>query len=253
MNYPVPLSTLRSICEKETRVLIRLLSLLGLTVIAFFAGGCASPVSNYRAEATEVSFPALDTEVTAQVGEEMLRQGKYYEGDGIRLSQEIKFGGLFTAYTLTPGEYAKEGEDKTSEFFQPSTGPRGGAVKKNPIADPWKSIQLMKDNSKIAVITFINAKIPEKAVGITRIKIPVLADDAFQQTLIYSGRVGTKIKIGYREFSNNNARPAFNNDVDYDLNESKIIGYKGARIEILEATNELIRYRVLQNFNRAER
>jgi len=45
---------------------------------------------------------------------------------------------------------------------------------------------------------------------------------------------------------------AFNNDVDYDLNESKVIGYKGARIEIIEATNELIKYRVLKNFNQAQ-
>ena len=69
--------------------------------------------------------------------------------------------------------------------------------------------------------------------------------------LIYSGRVGDKIKAGYREFSNNLARPAFNNDVEYDLRESSVIGYKGARIEVVEATNEHIKYKVIQNFSRA--
>ena len=81
----------------------------------------------------------------------------------------------------------------------------------------------------------------------------VLSDDSFQQTLIYSGKLGNKIKIGYREFSNNQARPAFNNDVEYDLSESAVIGYKGARLEIVGATNETIKYRVIQNCNRAER
>ncbi len=69
------------------------------------------------------------------------------------------------------------------------------------------------------------------------------------QSLIYSGKVGNKIKLGYREFSNNLARPAFSNDVEYDLTESTIVGYKGARIEVIEATNQYIKYQVLQSFN----
>jgi hypothetical protein len=214
---------------------------------------CATPQRNYRPEVTEISWPALNTETVAQVGEEMLRQGKYYEGDGIRLAEEMKFGGLITAYRMSAGEYAKEGEDKESEFYQPSSGPKGGSIQKGALIDPWKSIQYQKDGSKIAIVTIFHAKVSEKAKGVARIKIPLLAEDSFQQTLIYSGKLGQKIKVGYREFSNNVARPAFHNDVEYDLGESKVVGYKGARIEILEATNELIRYRVLQNFNRAER
>ena len=57
------------------------------------------------------------------------------------------------------------------------------------------------------------------------------------------------LTLGYREFSNDKARPAFNNDVEYDLNSSKIIGYKGARIEVIEADNQNITYKVLSNFN----
>lgn len=77
----------------------------------------------------------------------------------------------------------------------------------------------------------------------------VSSENSFQQTLLYNGRVGDKINIGYRESSGNMARPAFNNEVEYDLSESKTIGYKGARIEVIEATNQSIKYRVLSNFN----
>ena len=63
--------------------------------------------------------------------------------------------------------------------------------------------------------------------------------------------VGDKIDVGYREFSNNNARPAFNNDVEYDLTQSRTIGYKGAQLEVIEATNQHIQYRVIRNFNQA--
>ena len=47
------------------------------------------------------------------------------------------------------------------------------------------------------------------------------------------------------------ARPAFSNDVEYDLLESKTIAYKGAMIEVIEATNQHIKYIVKRNFNKA--
>lgn len=75
-----------------------------------------------------------------------------------------------------------------------------------------------------------------------------MRSNSFQQSLIYSGRIGDKINIGYREFANSQARPAFNNDVEYDFNSSNIIGYKGAEIEIIEATNQFIKYKVIRNF-----
>ncbi len=217
-----------------------------------FLSGCTAPAYNYRAEVTEISTPPLNDVVSVQIGEEMMRQGKYYEKDAINLSQDITFG-LFRMYTLAPGDYIKTGEDKEAEYYQPGSGLRGGKVTKAALADPWESVQLLKNKNKIGIVTIFHVKVSEEANGVTRVKRPFLADDSFQQTLIYSGKIGTKVKIGYREFSNNMARPAFNNDVEYDLSESKIIGYKGARIEILEATNEFIRYRVIQNFNRAER
>lgn len=83
--------------------------------------------------------------------------------------------------------------------------------------------------------------------------MPSLHRDSFQQTLLYSGKVGNKINIGYREFSNSLARPAFNNNVEYDLSESKTIAYKGAQLEILEATNQHIKFRLIKNFNSAVR
>jgi hypothetical protein len=36
------------------------------------------------------------------------------------------------------------------------------------------------------------------------------------------------------------------------LDESADIGYKGARLEILNATNQYIEYKVISNFNKAD-
>lgn len=45
------------------------------------------------------------------------------------------------------------------------------------------------------------------------------------------------------------ARQAFSNDVEYDLSESHQVRYKGALLEIINATNQSITYKVIRNFN----
>lgn len=122
---------------------------------------------------------------------------------------------------------------------------------KSALADPWRSIMTKKGQRTFCVVTAFNATVCNDNVKFERRKKAILTQDSFQQTLIYSGKVGNKINIGYREFSGSSARPAFNNNVEYDLSESPIIGYKGAQLDIIEATNQHIKYRVIKNFNNA--
>ncbi|WP_234715586.1 hypothetical protein [Sphingopyxis macrogoltabida] len=85
--------------------------------------------------------------------------------------------------------------------------------------------------------------------GFTRVTRPVVSESNFQQTLIYSGRVGDRVKIGYRESAGDMARPAFSNEAEYDLSVSKEVAYRGAKIRIIEANNQSITYEVISNFN----
>ena len=210
--------------------------------------GCATPDFNYRPDTTNISQPPLNQLITSYVGDTMLRQGKYTEHEAIYITEKIDVG---WAYDLLPGYYLKKGEDKQTETFYPGGGDESGHITKAALADPWSAVMTHKQKDKICVITVFNATSCKKAARYERRKKPVLTHDSFQQTLIYSGKVGTKINISYREFSNSLARPAFNNDVEYDLSSSPTIGYKGARITVLKATNEYIKYRVLSNFNKA--
>ena len=61
--------------------------------------------------------------------------------------------------------------------------------------------------------------------------------------------VGNKINIGYREFQGGMARAAFSNEVEYDLSESKTIRYKGAVLDIMDANNQSITFKLTRNFN----
>lgn len=228
---------------------MKILALLVCSV-GLLLGGCATPTYNYQPESISISEPPINSTNTSQVGDEMLNQGKYQQAEALYLSQP---NSVRWAYTLHPGFYRKTGDDATGEFFLPSSGPQAGHIERAGLADPWKAVMLKKEQPNLCVVTVLNVAACVNGEGVERRKQRIVSQDSFQQTLIYSGKVGNKINIGYREFSNNNARPAFNNNVEYDLSESKTIGYKGAQLEIIEATNQTITYRVLKNFNAAVR
>ena len=240
----------RNSCATNHLFRMKRTTLLALPVCLLLSA-CATPKANYIPKTEQISRPPLNTEVTVSVGDEMLRQGVYTEREAIRVTQPIKMGG-FASFTIFPGVLLKVGEDAKREFFEPSLDGEGARIEKCALCDPWKSVSLNKKTGDIGVITVFNVEVDTKPQGIMRTTHNVASDKSFQQTLIYSGKVGTRIRIGYREFANDIARPAFSNDAEYDLNESRIIGYKGARIEVIEATNQSIRYVVLQNFNSAK-
>lgn len=70
----------------------------------------------------------------------------------------------------------------------------------------------------------------------------------FQQTIEYGGRNGDILKFTYSEFSDGYARQAFTREFQVDLTQGKVAAYKGAIIEIENATNSSITYKVVRNF-----
>jgi len=80
---------------------------------------------------------------------------------------------------------------------------------------------------------------------------PVIREDSFKYTALYQGKTQNSIKISFREFKNDMARPAFTQDIDYELNADggATIGFKGLRIEVIKATNMDLTYKVIKDYN----
>lgn len=72
----------------------------------------------------------------------------------------------------------------------------------------------------------------------------------FRQELIYNGKSQNSIKVQYREFNNDMIRPAFFQELSFDLSESPIIGFRGMRIEVIKATNSDITFIVRSPMNK---
>lgn len=217
---------------------------IGLLIIV---AACATPSYNYVPRVEAFSSPPLGEVTAVSVGDEMLSQGVLKYQNGIEVPQNTKVSG----YTLSGGFYAQTGQSEKASFhsFLAGTGaPNGyGTLTKGALMDPAQSIEAYYDENKLCVITVFNLHTCRDR-DFQRTEKAIVSPDSFQQTLLYSGRVGDKISISYREFSGSVARPAFSNDVEYDLSESSEIAYKGARLEIVEATNTTITFRVLSNF-----
>lgn len=205
----------------------------------FLFTGCARV--QYNGGATfikDIDYPPLNEIVTAHIGDHLVQKGSIHEIEALEVKSPLN-GAL---YQIPAKTYAPFGHDSEYKYFD-STG-----VSKSVLADPFKALALeTKPNGQLCVVTVFDLmSCYDGNFQIT--KAVHEKGNSFQQTLIYSGRIGNKINISYREFSNNIARPAFNNNVEYDLSTSNQIGYKGALIEVIKADNNSITYKVIHNF-----
>jgi hypothetical protein len=70
----------------------------------------------------------------------------------------------------------------------------------------------------------------------------------FKQEFIYNGKNGDNVKFLYREYTNNQIRGGFTQNVEYDLKDSKIVGFRNLKFEIIQVDNVEINYSIIHPF-----
>lgn len=218
-------------------------------------GACATVKNNYVPVVEQISEPPLDEVHTATIGDYMLKQGTATRTKGVYLSQSNQIG----SFNLSKGFYPQSGADEKYVFTSYAIGnameglgrvTTGGGLGGMGLPN---GIRFARDEQKTCVIYSggygISQPICDTEYPYQFTERPIVSENNFQQALIYSGRIDGKVRVSYREFSGNMARPAFSNEAEYDLERSDIIAYKGARIRVIDADNEKIEYVVLNNFN----
>ncbi|MDT8427070.1 MAG: hypothetical protein RQ733_13960 [Methyloprofundus sp.] len=82
-----------------------------------------------------------------------------------------------------------------------------------------------------------------------------MASGSYKKEVIYQGKIGNKINMLYREFFANGdqfmIRDAFTQKIEYELDENgkALVGFKGLRMDIIEASNNSIKYKIIKDFN----
>jgi len=205
-------------------------------------------------------LPPLNEVTVAEIGDSIVSSGSLYTRPAIRLAETVSHSGTskgpFTI-VLPAGLYIASGRSSfpvPGIFYQfPS-----------PVSFRWHGGAFMKAGSAVvrggvfvpdheggtpqiywhATDTGIPLTDPEPRIRFERTEHQEFQSDSFQRELVYNGRSGDTIKLIYREFVENRIRPAFTQEVTYDLGQGDVIGFKGARFEVHSADNVEIRYTV---------
>jgi len=207
-----------------------------LCMLLALAGCRTKPVAVIPSYSMQV-IPAVGSTVTVGIGEHMLTQGDATTVDAVVLRRQTVIGD----FVVEPGTYPQTHENAEYRMFQNVVMTRAGRVQRN------GKLYLFKKDSGTSNICLDRKRCVDAEFSVG--KSTTYSKSTNQQTLIYSGRIGNRVTLGYREFFDDIARPAFSNDVNYDLTESRVLGYKGARVEVIEATNTEIKYKVIAGFN----
>ncbi|MEQ1738297.1 MAG: hypothetical protein ABL884_00170 [Methyloglobulus sp.] len=199
-------------------------------------------------------YPGIGETKTVEVGESLVWKDKQATIPAIDIEQTIvhpaeNLGNKFTL-TLLSGRYVESGKDAFGTFYE---GKKGNFLMNNQAAENDAGLYVTNLYPTKTEIYVLNANIPLSYIrnGIPFKKSFYQKRDnlSFKKELVYTGVSQKVISILYREFNEDMARPAFSQDLKYDLSESNIIGYRGARFEIIKATNQELTYKTLKQLD----
>jgi hypothetical protein len=211
-----------------------------------------------------VAFPGTGEESAVEIGQSMVLTGKQYVTPAIKLDKPVTHFGRYNdkyqfVLTVPAGLMKSSGMDEEGKFYESPTPIefkyrnindntdsepeflRGGIYVANDSTQPTEVYWFWEKTIKPA----LNAKHP--GIVFNKAKIESFGKDSFKRELVYTGISQNTISILYREFINDFARPAYSQDLKYDISRgNNLIGYGGARFQVIKADNINIRYKVIK-------
>lgn len=249
---------------KITRVLaFQLRALLAVVVVAGLAQGCATVSENMkrsfspsRFTPSVVDYPAIGETRTAEVGESLIWKGKQTTIPAVDVKETVTYQasnmGKSFVITVLPGRYVEQGKDASGTYYkgEPGTLLADGA----PVNTPDTGIYISDaDPSKTEVYVlpanWRPLSYPKDGIPFSRASHQRQDALGFKRELVYTGVSKNVVFVLYREFSSDLARPAFSQELKYDLSEGRVVGYRGARFEVISATNQGIKYKTLKQLD----
>lgn len=206
---------------------------------------------------TIIDFPIVGELKTVEVGESLVRKDKQTTIPSIDIEQATEhnlenLGRKFTIVVL-PGRYTESGKDAFGKFYKSTEGkilvdgqsfPSSLTTGIYVLDSDPKQTEIWVRNPNTALISYDAAGIP-----FTKSVYQRWDELSFKKELVYTGISQNVVSVMYREYQNDMARPAFSQDLKYDLSQSKTVGYRGSRFEIIKATNQGLTYKTLKQLD----
>lgn len=245
---------------------VKKFALLLVAVSVALTGCMSSPFKRMNLTNLEViDFPAVGQLTTRNLGERLVAKGVRTKGEALEVKSNTTFGhevGEFSAtcamlvlpstqFYIGVWQTKRVTADCYGPFNMQSTHPDGSTDWNCP--GRYLVGDICQDRSTAQYFITLGGQHLgiwlKRGLGNLAVTEKVSINQAsYVQELLYNGRSGDILKFIYREFAGNLMRPAFTQDVQYDLSKSTEIGFKSARIEVFSATNTDIKYKLLNNF-----
>lgn len=226
--------------------------ILTTTITVILLAGCASPMpapaQQNVGRSTIIYTPILNEINRVELGKTILSSELLTRTQGIALGHRIseKVNPPGTSH-IEAGELALHHSDSNGDYYSGNaTYTMLGQIVPS---SERVGIFVPADSNKPALLYhFANGyhfgKTP--VTDYRKITIKKLTSESFRRELIYTGVSQNTLTLQYREFKDNLARPAFMQELKYDLSQGKEIGYNGARFEIINAGNVELTYKVIK-------
>jgi len=232
---------------------------------AVLLSGCAStPIRMVEStQSRTINDPAVGATATRGIGETLIAQGVRTTGPALEVIDATQFNKadgeksiMTCAVTVQPGNYFKRGEYTKDPQGADCYGPvqmqltlaDGGTNWNCPGQMMFADICRDAQGNYFAALALTKAYLKQDFDHLRVGEKVVERKPNFVQELVYTGRERDTLKLLYREFSDDIARPAFAQELTYDLAESRTVGFRSARIEVVEANNTEITYRLVSGF-----
>jgi hypothetical protein len=225
-------------------------SLMMGILLLLVASGCGTSASYLPPSSIKRSdWPAVGEEIRGELGNTLVIQRNVSISEGYELLESIIVSRLGQSWILRPGIYRLSHEDRSWRYFEAVDG----IVWKN-LAGTQQEILGGFAISRSDSAKFVHWSVgPAPGISISapslkEFEIVLTHRHGYQRELIYNGMSGNTLRFLYREMRYGRTDGSLTQDIQYDLGEGDIIGFKGARIRVLEAKNIHLRYSVLSHF-----
>lgn len=226
---------------------------LWLTFCAVAISGCVN-APRIEIPVSIIDRPSMNQAANAELGATILEQGRYRVSDALIARNDIVWdmGPLRVKVTIPSGILIAEQRDaEFTYYFSNRTTARdpltGEALAWQRNAALRIRIDNFSDVRGVALPTGESFLISPAPI-LERTRIPLLDATGFRKELVYGGRSGDILKFQYREVSGNAVQPRINQDIEWNLHDGMVVSFKGAKIEVLDATNARLSYEVRSSF-----
>jgi hypothetical protein len=229
-----------------------------LVLAALLLTGCASTLSTAPTTTQKVGEdPPLNITVTKSVGDVIYATFNYEQATGARLQAPVKIDVLAAQATIPDRSFLESFKDSAAAaayctkdlalsvtFNGPMSRVCLADMDSNGKFDSWRAPEGPPARRSWAKL--VN-EVPFVIEGETS-----ATTGGFRYELIYQGIAGNVVSLLYREYINDLARPAFQQDLSYTLSSDgpTEVSFRGTKIRVHSADNNSIKYEVLSGLRK---